>query len=159
MTRQNLFVNVHVTKPRRANTHGRIFPLLFKWYAKLAVSNISNYSTEERLVATVGVYKKTAQVRELISWRHHFSSDTEKHIRAAHRTVHEFLNEAFRGQWIGRGSAASILPVTWPPRGFDLTRRENYMWGITKRKWQCVIVTPTLNYEPPLMIPLPVLTP
>ena len=55
--------NVHVTKPGRANTQGRIFSLLVVCYAKLRMVDMSNYSIREPLIASVWMRKKATQLR------------------------------------------------------------------------------------------------
>lgn len=43
------------------------------------------------------------------------------------RRVKEYLNEEFRGRWIGRGG-----PYQWPARSPDLTPLDFYLWGHMK---------------------------
>lgn len=59
-----------------------------------------------------------------------------KHCATAHFTliVHEVLNEALPDWWIGRGSATSASPMSWPSHSPDLTKHDNSLWGIIKEK-------------------------
>ena len=43
--------------------------------------------------------------------------------------VREYLNQAFPGRWIGRGS-----PRMWAPRSPDLTPLDFFAWGFIKAK-------------------------
>jgi hypothetical protein len=49
-------------------------------------------------------------------------------------TVHEVLNEALPGWWIGSGSATSALPKSWPSHSPDLTAPDYSLWGLIKDK-------------------------
>ena len=42
-------------------------------------------------------------------------------------TVREYLNEAFKNRWIGRGGS-----IAWPPRSPDLTSLDFFLWGYLK---------------------------
>lgn len=79
-------------------------------FTKLPVADISNYFIEERLVASVWMHKKMAQVRWWMRWWHHFSSHLESKVHA------EQLNliEAFPCWWIGHVSATPPSPILWP---------------------------------------------
>jgi hypothetical protein len=46
--------------------------------------------------------------------------------------VHNILNEHYLGCWIGCGSPASPVPLSWPPYSPDLTTLNNSLWGIIK---------------------------
>jgi hypothetical protein len=48
--------------------------------------------------------------------------------------VRDYLNKAFPGRWIGRGSEASPAPFAWPPRSPDLTTPDNALWGFIKER-------------------------
>lgn len=46
----------------------------------------------------------------------------------------KFWTYVFPGRWFGRGWPTSLAPLTWPPRGPDLTIPNNSLWGsINKR--------------------------
>lgn len=40
-----------------------------------------------------------------------------------------FRTYVFPGRWFGRGWPTSLVPLTWPPRGPDLTTPDNSLWG------------------------------
>jgi hypothetical protein len=58
-----LCVNEYVTKPRRVNTQASIFSLLVACCTTLTMEDVNICSIEERLVTSVLVHKKTAQVK------------------------------------------------------------------------------------------------
>nr|XP_022908494.1 uncharacterized protein LOC111419849 [Onthophagus taurus] len=43
------------------------------------------------------------------------------------RNVRDFLDNAFRQKWIGRGG-----PIPWPPRSPDLNPLDFFLWGFMK---------------------------
>jgi hypothetical protein len=46
--------------------------------------------------------------------------------------VCDYLNDAFPGWWIGRGSEALPAPFAWPPRSPNLTTPDNAPWRFIK---------------------------
>jgi hypothetical protein len=48
--------------------------------------------------------------------------------------VHDYLNETFPGQWIGRGSESSSAPFARSPRNPDLTTPDSALWGFIKER-------------------------
>jgi hypothetical protein len=47
-------------------------------------------------------------------------------------TVLDIYNEHFSSHWVGCGSPASPVPLSWPPCSPDLTTPDNSLWGIIK---------------------------
>ena len=68
--------------------------------------------------------------------RKHWPGVVSEHGAPPHftMTVHEVLNEALPGWWIGSGSATSVLPKSRPSHSPDLTAPDYSLWGIIKDK-------------------------
>ena len=82
-------------------------------------------------------------------WKRHFirqyrkhgsnlSSETEESHNGAQvhfaLPVRDLLNYLFPGPWFGRGWPKSPAPLTWPPRGSELTTPDNSLWGSINRR-------------------------